>query len=215
MGAEASRDAVWLDMVIDVLRDPPVWVDGIAFFKNDRVYGSQTIDNFLGAALTRANLKTAISLMLGYKGNQGKSLKVSPFMLLCGATIFWTAKELMESENLIESAVTVTNDVRGICAPRFHPALDADEWYLLGVQGSYKPAAAQIRKEGNVLDRKDNATDDNVFWDKEYVYGADCRGAGFLPFPHLVVRGYRSGTSGAKVPAAPAPEAPAAKPPKK
>lgn len=197
LGAEASRDAFWLDLLIETLTDPPVWADGNPFFDNDRVYGAQSIDNFVGSALSRSVFKTAVSLMLGYKGSNGKPLHVSPYMLLCGSTVFWTAKELMESEDIIESGVATTNDVRGMCVPRFHSGLEADEWYLLGMQASYKPLAAQIRKEGNALDRKDSPSDDNVFWNKEYVYGADARGAGFLPFPHLVIRGYKSGTSGA------------------
>jgi len=209
MGAEASRDASWLDMVIAAIRTPPVWADGVAFYSNSRVYGANTIDNFLGAALSRANLKTVASTMIGFKGSNGLPLNVQPYMLLCGSTTFWTAKALHELQFLVETGVQVENDVKGLAIPRYHPALDADEWYLLGVQGSFLPAAAQIRKEGNVLTRKDQPSDDNVFYQKKFVYGADLRGAGFCPFPHLIIRGYRSGTSGAPA------EAPAAKAPAK
>jgi phage major head subunit gpT-like protein len=202
MGAEASRDAVWLDLAVDAIRNPKAWADDVAFFLSTRTYGGNTINNHLGLALTRANFKTAVSTMIAFKGAQDLPLNVTPYMLLCGSTVFWTAKNLMENQFLVEGGVQAENDVRGVCVPRFHTALDADEWYLLGMQGSYKPAAAQIRKEGTNLVRKDQPTDDNVFNAKQLVYGADLRGAGFCPFPHLVLRGYRNGTSGAPAPKA-------------
>jgi len=208
MGAEASDDAFLLDMVIDVLRTPGVWADGKAFFVNDRVYGGNTINNIIALALTRAVYKTAVSRMMGFKGDKDIELNVTPYMLLCGATVFWTAKSLMESQYLVESGVQVENDVRGTASVQWHPKLDADEWYLLGMKGSYKPLCAQVRRRPGQLVAKDALTDDNVFYAKEFVYGSDGRAAGLLPFPHQIILGYKSGVSAAPAPAATAaPEA--------
>ncbi len=52
-------------------------------------------------------------------------------------------------------------------------------WYVLDCSRSIKPLIWQERKKPELI-KKDKSTDDNVFWDNEFVYGTDLRGnAGF------------------------------------
>lgn len=48
-------------------------------------------------------------------------------------------------------------------------------WYLLDDRQMYRPIILQRRKSADMLVRKDEPRDDNVFDRKEYLYGIDCR----------------------------------------
>lgn len=47
-------------------------------------------------------------------------------------------------------------------------------WFLLDTRMPLKPLIHQVRKEFEFV-AKDKSSDDNVFWQKEFVYGADAR----------------------------------------
>lgn len=200
MGAEGADDAFWLDLVIESLTSTDVWADGLAFFHSTRKFGDYTVNNIVDGSLTQANLKAAVNLMLGFKGNSGKPLNVVPYMVLCGKTAFWTAKRFCENEKITDDQNNeVDNETRGIATPRWHYGLNDDAWYVLGVKGSYRPICAQRRKNPTDLQTMVNPTDPNVFWNKEFVYGTDLRGAGFRPFPFMIVRGSAGTPPGAAV----------------
>jgi phage major head subunit gpT-like protein len=190
MGAEAADDAIWLDMCIEALEagSADKWVDGLPFFSATRKYDKQTINNLVNAVLNRANFMTAWGLMAAFKGYSANSLKTIPSMLVVSPALFGTARILMESEKITESNTQIDNPCRGLAAVKMHPGLAATSWYVLGVKGGMKAVASQRRREA-VLTAKDQVTDDNVFFGKEIVYGADLRGESFLTFPHLAIKG--------------------------
>lgn len=67
------------------------------------------------------------------------------------------------------NTITVSNSGGGTSAP----------WFLLDVSRAIKPVILQIRKDFTFV-AKDKATDDNVFNNRQYVYGTDARmNAGF------------------------------------
>jgi phage major head subunit gpT-like protein len=190
LGSESSDDAIWLDMVIAALEAGLTgdWIDGKKFFATDRKYSKQTINNYVNAALAKASFMTAWSTMVSYKGPEGNALNVMPTMLLVSPQLFGTAKTLMESEKLSEANVQVDNPCRGLAGVKLHPGLAATSWYLVGEKGGMRGVASQRRREA-ILTALDRATDPNVFYNKEYVYGADLRGTAFLTFPHLIIKG--------------------------
>lgn len=63
------------------------------------------------------------------------------------------------------STITVSNTGGGSGTP----------WFLLDVRRAIKPIILQRRKDFEFV-AKDRLTDDNVFFQKEFVYGADARG---------------------------------------
>ena len=57
-------------------------------------------------------------------------------------------------------------------------------WYLLCTNRALKPIIYQKRQDWTFV-AKDNVNDDNVFTNKEFVYGADARGAVGYGFPQM------------------------------
>jgi phage major head subunit gpT-like protein len=51
------------------------------------------------------------------------------------------------------------------------------------------PVEVQKAKEAQLV-AKDRVEDDNVFFNKEFIYGADAIGEAFLTLPHLAVGGF-------------------------
>lgn len=190
LGAEASDDAIWLDMAIAALEAGYTadWIDGKKFFATDRKYAAQTINNYVGAALARTTFMTAWGAMAAFKGPEGNPLNVMPGTLLVAPALFGTARILMESDKIVEANAQIDNPCKGLATVKMHPGLAATSWYLLGEKGGMRAVASQRRREA-VLVAKDKVTDDNVFDSKEFVYGADLRGTAFLTFPHLAIKG--------------------------
>lgn len=80
-----------------------------------------------------------------------------------------------------------------------HPVLDAEgrvttyantdggagpAWYLMATTGLVKPIILQERKAPEFVYR-DDQKDDNVFFNKQFIYGVDARGAAGYSFPQL------------------------------
>jgi phage major head subunit gpT-like protein len=85
-----SSDRVWLR------NEYSYGVDGrcnAGFGLWQLAYGSQ-------AALNRANLRAAYNAMINLKGDFGRPLGIKPNLLVCGASLFFTARDLIESKFL-------------------------------------------------------------------------------------------------------------------
>lgn len=194
LGAEASDDALWLDMCMDALLNGGAWIDGKGFFATDRVYGANTILNLTTSALSQTTFESALATMAGYVGPEGNPLNVIPVYLLVGPGLRNTAWDMVKNE-FVSSGTgkggAIQNRCRGRALLRVHPKLTgayANYWYVLGQKGAMKPVGVQRRKLP-VLQAKDDPSDDNVFFNKEFIYGADARGEGFLTLPHLAYCG--------------------------
>ena len=67
--------------------------------------------------------------------------------------------------------------------------ISGNHWFLLGAKAGIKPVAVQKRQEAKLV-ALDRPEDPNVFYNKEFVYGADARGEAFLTLPHLAYGGF-------------------------
>ncbi|MFA5058270.1 MAG: Mu-like prophage major head subunit gpT family protein, partial [Opitutaceae bacterium] len=121
-------------------------------------------------------------------------LGVMTVYLLVGAALRATAWDLVKNE-LVSSGTgkggSIQNRCRGKAILRTHPKLAgtyANYWFLLGQKGTMKPVGCQ-RARLPVLQAKDDVKDDNVFFGREFIYGADAIGEGFLTLPHLAYAG--------------------------
>lgn len=187
MGIEASDDALWLDAAIDALLANAKWADDKAFFVANRKYGDNTINNVGTAALAKAALEAAVVLMQGYKGPENNHLRVMPTVLLVGPSLRGTAWDLVKNQFVAGGAVQVQNRTLGLAQLKVHPKLTgayANYWFLFGAKGNMKPVGVQKRQNPQFV-AKDQPSDDGVFYNKEFVYGADARGEAFLTMPHL------------------------------
>jgi phage major head subunit gpT-like protein len=191
LGAEGGDEALWLDIVIDALLANGKWADAAAFFGTVRKYGNNTIANLATGALTATTFETGVLTMESYKGHNDIPLGVLPMYLLVGPSLRSTAWDLVKNQ-FVSSGTgkggAIENRCRGRALLRTHPKLTgsyANYWFLLGEKGGMKGCVCQKRQEAELV-RKDQPGDDNVFFEKEIVYGGDARGEAFLGMPHLI-----------------------------
>lgn len=192
LGYEGSDGALWLDAAIDALLANGKWADGKAFFVANRKYGEQTVNNIVTSALSGTTLEAALAAMMLFKGPEGNPLSVVPVYLLVGPNLRDTAWDLVKNQFVTSGAGkggAIENRTKGRALLRVHPRITGNQWFLLGMKGTIKPVAVQKAKESQLV-AKDRVDDDNVFFNKEFIYGADAIGEAFLTLPHLAIGGF-------------------------
>ena len=131
--------------------------------------------------------------MLSFVGPEGNPLSVLPVFLLVGPNQRDAAWDLVKNTVTLTGAAgagaAIQNRTLGRAQLRVHPRITGNQWFLLGVKGTIRPVAVQKAKEA-VLVAKDKVDDDNVFFNKEFIYGADAIGEAFLTLPHLAIGGF-------------------------
>jgi len=158
--------------------------DGVAFFSasHPSLSGSGTQSNFVsgGTALNAANFAAQKAAMRRLVGYDGDPLGINPNVLI-------VPPELEDTANTIVTAAFgasgATNIQRGQARVMVIERLsDTNDWYLMDSSLPIKPFLFQNRKSPEFVS-KINMNDDNVFWNKEYVWGADARAAaGYGPW---------------------------------
>lgn len=192
MGNNAA--SLWMELAITALTSNGTWADGVTFFKTDRTYGDQTINNTTTSALAEATFEAAIQAMQSFKASNGQPLEVAPRYIVVGPKLRKTAWDLVV--NSLKSAGSskggaLQNHLQGIVELRVSRRLVGtydDYWFVLGEQAGIKPVYVQQRKLP-MLTRMDAPTDESVFMRNEYRYGTHARGAAFLTLPHLAYGG--------------------------
>lgn len=110
--------------------------------------------------------------MMTIKGKGDKTLKIVPDLLVVSPQNEAIAREILFAELIANS----TNVYKNTCELLVVPELAdyPDQWYLLCTKRAIKPLVFQNRQKPNFVSLdKDN--DSNVFFSKEYIYGADTR----------------------------------------
>ncbi len=196
MGIEGGDETLWLERAIDAMLANGKWADGTAFFAAARKYGKSTIKNYVTDALSDTSLAAAIATMMSYNGPEGLPLKVAPVYLVVGPNQRDNAWSLVKNSLKVAKAVSgdtagaaIENPLKGRALLRVHPRITGNQWFLLGTKSGIKPVAVQKRQEAK-LTALANPTDPNVFFNKEFIYGADARGEAFLTLPHLAYGGF-------------------------
>lgn len=200
-GLGQTAGNLWDDRVFAALVGNGNWLDAAPFFGTTRKYGKNTINNYATGALTATTYGVARVAMMSYVGHDGEPLGVVPNVLVVGPKLEATARKIVESqyvagsiptgEGAYVSGVTDANPyyktAEMIVAPRLVGTYD-DYWFLLCTSGPLKPVILQKRQEVTLI-RKDQLTDDNMFFDGQAVYGAEARGNAFMTMPHLAYAG--------------------------
>lgn len=201
MGEQA---ALWPDdLVFEALLagESGLAFDGLPFFSNSHALKSgSTIDNLhASTALTKANLAALIEVMLGWVGEDGRSLRVRPNVLAVPPALQEEALAIINSDILAQvfgsnaAAAGETNTLKGRLMVKVYPELGASAggsdtaYYLFDTTRSVKPLVFMERSAPKMT-FKNTDSDDNVFWDDEVVFGVRARGAaGYGPF-HLALK---------------------------
>ena len=175
--------------------------DGKAFFADDHALkAGSTIDNLqTSTALTKSNLAGLIELMLGWVGEDGRSLRVRPNLLVVPPALQEEALAIINSDILAQvfgsntAAAGETNTMKGRLTVKVYPELGASAggsdtaYYLMDTTRPIKPLVF-VERAAPKMTFKNADDDDNVFWDDKVVFGVRARGAaGYGPF-HLALK---------------------------
>ena len=116
--------------------------------------------------------------MMSITGDKNKPLKLVPDLLVVSPKNEMVAKKILEA-SLIDGTTNITQNLAKIKVATELSGDNEDAWFLLCTKKFLKPIILQIRKKIK-FDMLTKDTDLNVFLQKEYLYGCDCRdNAGF------------------------------------
>ena len=150
--------------------------DGVAYFATTHPIdptGNQSNDS-PGTVLSAANYATVRAEMMALTGEDGEPLGVMPNLLVVPPQLEVAAKTIVVASELAGGGTNVNlATAQVLMVPEL--ANEATRWYLADTTKPIKPWVFQLRKAVEMV-IKDGPSDDNVFWDKDAVYGIDSRG---------------------------------------
>lgn len=160
--------------------------DGRPFFAANHPVGRRSVSNVSDKTLTRLEFQGAMAQMQSLTNEAGRPLRV--FMnrpkLLVGPSSRAAALTIVGVPTLPNGGANPDYQAAEIeIIPEFVGDA-ANFWVLADVSQPIKPLILQRRKEPEFV-RKDDARDDNVFNQKEFVYGYDDRKAAGFGFWQL------------------------------
>jgi phage major head subunit gpT-like protein len=157
--------------------------DSVAMFSTAHTLnpaGNQS-NNFTGTALTGPNFSTVRAAMAAYTGEDGEPLGVNGNVLIVPPALEDTANTIVTAEFGSSGS---TNVQRGQASVVVVPELanQPTTWYLADNNNAIKGLVWQLRKAPQFVS-KTELTDDNVFFQKQFIWGIDARGvAGYGPW---------------------------------
>lgn len=168
--------------------------DGAAFFANSHSLNGNTIDNlFASTSLTADNYNAVRAAMMDYVGEDGRSLRVMPDLLVVPPALERTAREIVEANqrSVVHGSNTAANAIdnvmRGtarvmVCHDLSTAAGGSDTtWYLMDTSRAVKPFVFIERKAPSFSQLTEGS--EHAFKEDEVLYGARARGAvGYGPF---------------------------------
>ena len=167
------------ELVFGLLRDgfKEKCYDGKTFFASDHPVGKKSVSNKGTAKLSLDSYIAARAAVMGITNSKGRPLRLVPDLLVVPPALEGTARSIVMSEFINGTANTMKGTAEVLVVPEL--AGQDTTWYLLCTKRPIKPLIFQERKKPKFV-AKTNETDDNVFFAKSYLYGADSRdNAGF------------------------------------
>jgi len=170
--------------------DSATWTDGADFFGTARKYGKNTISNKGTSALSYDSFNTAYEAMRAYKGHGNKPLGVRPSLLIHGPALRTTVADVIKapirSVTVGGAAVTLPNPNANIVETLEVEGITNNDWFLADTRKPYKPVLLFMRKKADRLVRLDREEDENVFMNRQFIYGTDGRAEAAFALPHLI-----------------------------
>ncbi|MBI5817459.1 MAG: Mu-like prophage major head subunit gpT family protein [Verrucomicrobia bacterium] len=158
--------------------------DGKYMFATDHPNGKQTAWSNKGTKkISQTNFEAAYVAMSTLVNENGKPLAIKPTHLFHGPTDRSTVFAIVKSTKLDD---LTDNPNLNLVEPVEIPWFAASRaWFLADLSRPYlKPIILQRRKAPQFV-MKNSVTDDNVFFQKEFIYGADDRKAVGWSLPQL------------------------------
>lgn len=170
--------AKWPDQLLkERLQENPLGFDGKTMFATDHDLDPITNpsqSNDFDLPLTDENFDAVWTAMTEYTGEDGEPLGVMPDLLVIPPALRTTAKEILVAERKANGATNVQKGDADYLVVR-ELANEPTRWYLVDSSAGILPWIFQLRKAVQMV-MKDGPMDDNVFWDKDVVWGSDSRG---------------------------------------
>ncbi|HWH86350.1 MAG TPA: Mu-like prophage major head subunit gpT family protein [Pseudomonas sp.] len=163
--------------------------DGQYFFDSDHPVGNGSVSNVSAAPLSNASLTAAKAgygaartAMKKFKDDEGRSLNITPNILLVGPALEDTARALLKNDKLADDT---ENPYKGTAELVVDGRIESDTaWFLLDTTKPIKPFIYQERK-APVFVQQVNPESENVFSLRKYKFGAEARAAGGYGFWQL------------------------------
>lgn len=163
--------------------------DGQYFFDTDHPVAGKSVSN-LGTkklsisslAAAQASYGAARTAMKKFKDDEGRSLKVSPNVLLVPVALEDTANALMTVDRLEDGKVNPYKNTAKVVASA--DLADDNAWFLLDTTKPIKPFIYQERKKPVFVQQTDPEADD-VFNRRKFKFGAEARAAAGYGFWQL------------------------------
>ena len=188
--------AKWPDQLLKVALQAgtvDLGFDGLPFFSATHTVGvapalsAVQSNNFTGAALSATTYNAARSAMMSYTGEDDEPLGVTPTLLTVPPQLEQTGREIIRAGTILQNgtgSAGVTNVWQGSAELLVVSELanEPTTWYLGDTSKPLKPLIWQLRK-APVIVSKNQPTDDNVFFDDEFIWGSKGRGRiGYSPW---------------------------------
>ncbi len=158
--------------------------DGLTFFNANHTLNSTGVQSNTGAETFSAGFGGGVDLvtrkMTSYLGEDGLPLGVRPNLFLIPPSYEFKAKEIFRAPFLAGGATNVqAGDGDYLVIPEW---AGLTRWVAIDTTAGVMPFIYQDRKAPELVS-KANLEDDNVFWDREFIWGVDARGAaGYGPW---------------------------------
>jgi phage major head subunit gpT-like protein len=147
--------------------------DGKTFFATNHKEGKSPSQSNKGTyILTPDTYGEARAAMMSLKDDQGNPMKVTPNLLVVPPQLEGMARKILMAEQIDGTTNIYKDSAKLLVAPEL--AGNPTAWFLLDTTKPIKPLIFQQRKKPQFV-AKDSLNDDNVFFNKEFIYGADSR----------------------------------------
>lgn len=190
-------------LIAAMLEANPTAFDNVAFFHNihpQDTSGQQSAtlysNDLINLALNPTNVGAVKTQMRAFKGRDGKPQNVRPTLLVVPPNLEEAAQVICESEyfspntfgNQGQNVGMSKNIYKGQFKYLVIPELTRpNTWYAFYTEGPIRALLVQLREAIN-MQFLVNPTDPNVFWQREYAWGADMRSAYDVTLPWYGVR---------------------------
>lgn len=147
--------------------------DGKAFFADDHKIAKSNISNKGNKKLTIDSYGTARAAMMSLKNDEGKSLKITPNLLVVAPALEGMARKILFAQQIDSTDNIYYKSAELLVLPEL--AGTDTQWYLLDVSKPIKPFIVQERRPVEFV-AKDKPDDDTAFMRDQYLYGTSWRG---------------------------------------
>ena len=122
--------------------------------------------------LTPDSYGAARTQMMCITNDQGEVLNIVPDLLVVAPQKEAIARTILMAEEIHQEVNIYRDTAELLVVPEL--AANPEQWFLLCTKRPVRPFIFQNRRQPRLV-AKDRPNDDNVFWDREFIYGVDSR----------------------------------------